>query len=1172
VPALLLSLLPGVCVQILPFALLAGVTVYTAAPAPAQTVIQGNLQPDTYYSYRDFGGKVSASGTILSYYSFTGQNATNSLLEYTNLTYANLSFVNLTGVLFTAANLSNANLQNANLTSAFLGGADLTGADLRNTGVGRISNIQLRQAGSIRGVNVSGNQMTYFQLNQEDLTGANLSGVNMYAGNLSDSNLTNANLTGVVLQDGNLTGANLTGANLTGADLRNTKILAQQLVAASGITGINLSGNFMNNSALGGENLTDANLSGVTMQLSDLSYANLTRANLSNANLLQTNLTGANLHLAILPYYLPTLPIISGATVNVVSELTTTSLGNTTIDTGGTLNVSSTLTLNSMFSVTGTLNASGANITTGALSGSGKIALGTGGLALVLNQSSEPQWQNSEFRGIISGTGGLTKGGAGDLALYATNTYTGGTTLNGGRLLIGNNAALGTGTLTITGGHIRAHQAARTLTNPLALNGSFEVGQLTTFTGNATLGANVTITATDATNSSVFSGRISGLGFALIKAGPGTLTLSGNNTYTGVTVVRAGTLRITGTSQTSGLTVDGGTLDLASLVAPSLSVGSLSGTGGTVALGAKTLAVNEGISTEYRGTINGAGGSVTKTGASILALYGTNTYTGGTTLNGGGLLIGNNAALGTGPLTINGGYIGADGAARTLGNTLALNGSFALGASTFFTGNATLGANVTVTATGAVVDESRLSGGVSGNGFALTKAGAGVLTLSGNNTYTGGTTVSEGTLIAANSNALGTGGVTVNGSLSANGNGRLDLASSLSVSSLAGTTGGTVGLRANTLTVNQATNTAYRGTIGGTGGSLTKNGAGDLALYGTNTYTGGTRLNAGRLLIGNNAALGTGTLTINGGHVRAHDAPRTVGNALALNGSFEVGQSTTFTGNATLGTNVTVTTNETEGAVVMSGVIGGIGFGITKAGAGALTLSGNNTYTGATTVNGGTLTLTGTSQTSGYSVASGATLSRNGSTLAVNSGQSFGGDGTVLGNLTFGAGSVLSPGSGGIGGLAVTGWVSLDPGAFFDIDLGLNGLSDTVSADIFAFASAGNYTVRFFDGTAGNVLTEGDVVGKQFRVARASVGGFNYNPATHNILTQGTGEVGAIGGNWSVVREGNSDYLTFSATTFQPVPAPPAAVSLAIGGMVGLVGTGLGRLRTRKSRETETAA
>jgi hypothetical protein len=94
------------------------------------------------------------------------------------------------------------------------------------------------------------------------------------------------------------------------------------------------------------------------------------------------------------------------------------------------------------------------------------------------------------------------------------------------------------------------------------------------------------------------------------------------------------------------------------------------------------------------------------------------------------------------------------------------------------------------------------------------------------------------------------------------------------------------------------------------------------------------------------------------------------------------------------------------------------------------------------------------------------------------------------------------------------------------------------------------------------------VVGKQYRVARANVGGFNYNPATHNILTLGTSEVGAIGGYWSVVNDGTSDYLTFSSTSFQPVPAPPAAVSLAIGGVVGLLGTRLRRLRAKKQMKT----
>jgi outer membrane autotransporter protein len=214
-------------------------------------------------------------------------------------------------------------------------------------------------------------------------------------------------------------------------------------------------------------------------------------------------------------------------------------------------------------------------------------------------------------------------------------------------------------------------------------------------------------------------------GGGLIKIGTGTLTLSGANTYTGPTMVNAGTLQagaVNAFSSASAFTVaSGATLDLAGF---DQTVGSLAGAG-NVTLGSATLTTNgDGSDTTFSGTISGSGGLV-KVGEGTLTLSGNNSYTGGTLLNEGTLAVGSSRALGTGTLTLADGttlQAAADGLA--LANAVRL-----LGDTTVDTQSNTL----------------TLSGPISGAG-GLDKIGSGTLTLTGASTYTGDTNVNEGVL------------------------------------------------------------------------------------------------------------------------------------------------------------------------------------------------------------------------------------------------------------------------------------------------------------------------------------------------------------------------------------------------------------------------------------------
>ena len=185
-------------------------------------------------------------------------------------------------------------------------------------------------------------------------------------------------------------------------------------------------------------------------------------------------------------------------------------------------------------------------------------------------------------------------------------------------------------------------------------------------------------------NNATFSGAISGPG-GLSKIGAGTLTLSGQSTYTGATAVNVGTLQagaVNAFSPSSAFSVaSGAVLNLAGF---NQTIGSLAGAG-AVTLGAATLTTgNDNTSTTFSGVMSGSGG-LAKIGNGILTLTGANTFTGGTTVNGGGLVV--NGSLASG-VTVNNGTLSgagsfgglvANGGVLAPGNsigTFAVNGNF----------------------------------------------------------------------------------------------------------------------------------------------------------------------------------------------------------------------------------------------------------------------------------------------------------------------------------------------------------------------------------------------------------------------------------------------------------------------------------------------------------------
>jgi fibronectin-binding autotransporter adhesin len=334
--------------------------------------------------------------------------------------------------------------------------------------------------------------------------------------------------------------------------------------------------------------------------------------------------------------------------------------------------------------------------------------------------------------GAVSGDFSLTKADAGTVILNGTNTYSGDTTISAGTLRIGNNTA----------GTLGAGNYAGNIVN----NGTLQIWS---------------------TAAQTLSGVISGSG-NLVKSYTGTLTLSGNNTYTGKTFIQptnvsggagAGILSVS-----SFNSVNGGTplMVSSSLGAPTTVEN------GTIEFG--TTTVQQGATLTYTGSgettdrvINFAmnGNGATKTldasGTGLLKFTSTFTKSGSdnndVTLQGAGngeIVGGLNFALrnftktGAGTWTL-GANLGHTGTTTISGGTLELNSGATIGGGTYsstiaFSNSSTLRYNSTANQT--------LSGVISGAG-AIVKENTGTLTLSNTNTYTGATTVNGGTLEVA---------------------------------------------------------------------------------------------------------------------------------------------------------------------------------------------------------------------------------------------------------------------------------------------------------------------------------------------------------------------------------------------------------------------------------------
>lgn len=527
---------------------------------------------------------------------------------------------------------------------------------------------------------------------------------------------------------------------------------------------------------------------------------------------------------------------------------------------------------------TNTVTLANANVYTGTTTISGGTLILTGDTANmtgnILNNAALEfnQGSNSSYLGNISGTGTIVMNGVNTLILTPTiaNTYSGDTLISTGTLQAGNSTALSSvSSYTIGATAILNLAASNSIAN---LNG----------TGSITLGAN-TLTVGTATTGT-YTGTITGTG-GLTKTGAGTLNIGNTPAYTGTTTISAGVLNFTGSTSSLG----GDIIDNSQLL------------------------FTQGVSSTFTHNISGTG-LVSQSGSATLNLSGINSYSGTTTIGPGTLQAGSITAFSPdSDFTINSpGTLALNDFSNTI---LSLNGA----------GNVTTGilAATTLTTSGGT-----FSGAISGAG-GLTKQDTDTLILSGNNSYTGLTTISDGLLTIQGSTASTTGNIVNDGDLN----------------------------------FNQAASSSYTGNISGSG-TVEHNGAGGTTLTLTpsiaNTYSGDTTISTGTLQAGNSTALSpSSSYTIDAAGIMNLAASNTIAN---LNG----------TGSIILGANTLTVATATTGSY--TGSITGTG-GLTKTGAGTLSIGGSPSYSGTTTISAGILNFTGSTSSLGGNIIDNSQLS-----------------------------------------------------------------------------------------------------------------------------------------------------------------------------------------------------
>ncbi len=725
---------------------------------------------------------------------------------------------------------------------------------------------------------------------------------------------------------------------------------------------------------------------------------------------------------------------------NGITLSTANNTGNITVlgnNTAGSVQISNANNTGSL-----TVNTS-SNLT---LSGTGGANGFSGGLYIIKGLVTSGQTGNGTSSPTIFGNGtiylGNTAGGNSDNAtLYSFHTVT-----NAPNAIVVQTGSSG----------ILAIQGNGTATSQL-------------FSGNVTLNNNLTLAQSIAGQTLTLSGRITGSSGIIIgntgitNAGTVFITGSSNGTFTGNTTINGGTLNFTagGLGNSTGTITFGGasTLQWGANNTQDISNKAISSTGftGTLDLGANnvTFATANGLT---------GSGNFTKLAASagVLALAAANdfsgTYTAATT--GGATKLADSNALQNATVSLLTGI-----------TTGGITFDSVVSSHAFTIGGLTGAGNLTLTDTGSNAvalnvgnnntSPAAYTGVLSGTG-SLVKIGTGNLILSGNNTFSGGLVIKQGTVVANVSNNGAT-----SGAAGPSGN----------ATTLGSVTGGSASLLANSFTVSNAINLGANAvgtlTIGNNGSATAAIFSGAIGLNGDNltiasTGTGSTTVSGG--------ITGTGNLTIaNGGTTAATNISNTINNNGTITNSGTSSGTTTI--NATIGSLVTgITQNSTTSG---------------------LTLSGNNTgYTGITTIKAGTLTLTNNSSGGTGTITLGDSSGNSSATLKLAS------LGTYANNIIVAAGSsgILSITNVTPNDVTISGTVALNN------NLSWNGTTGTKTLT-FTNLVTGDSTARTFTLVGGLATLSGGVSVGTGGLTFANNGASTFTVGAGNITSTTTGNL-----------------------------------------------------------------
>ena len=792
-----------------------------------------------------FGGSVALagdtamSGANATFSAITG-NDNNLSLNYTGgaialgETYSGIADFTAESAVTLSGNFSTSGSQTYNANASLTGDASLSGTSASFAsgldGGGNNLSLNFSQTSSLDGVsNVA-------DLSSEGAVNLNgtiaTSGSQTYNGTVDlsgDSTLsgTTASFSGAVDGGGNNLSLNMSGlSSLTGGVSNIADFSSTGDVALAGNLSTTGSQTYGGDLSLAG----DTTLSGTTASLNGVT---------GNSNNLTVNFSGGAVSLA--GQYTGIADFIAESDVDLDGALTTS--GSQTYKADATLAGDTTLTGTSA-SFSESLAGGGNNLSLN-MSGLTTLSKGTSGLNTFSSNG------DVAFGGTFATSGNQSFGG--NVTLLADSIMSGASaSFANGLDGSGHNLSVGfTGTIDTTD-FVNLASLEKTGNGTLILSGNNSNSGGIVVAGGTVEGTTNSLTG-DITNEGIlrfnqgfdgsYSDVVSGNG-SLEKSGDGLVTLSGTNSYTGGTTVNNGTLAGTTDSLQGAITNNG------------------------------AVRFDQSTDGTYASAMSGTG-SLEKNGSGVVTLGGTNTYSGGTTVNGGTLA----------------------------GNTDSLQGAISNNGSVRFdqSGNGTY------------------AGDLSGSG-SLEKNGNGTLTLSGTNTYSGGTTVNNGTLAGTadslqgaitnngavrfdqSSNGTYSGAMDGSGSLEKNGNGTLTLSGTNSYTggttvnngTLAGTTESLQGAISNNGTVrfDQSANGTYAAVLSGSG-SLEKSGTGAVTLSGTNTYSGGTTINAGTL-IGTTDSL-QGAMTNNGTVRFDQSSDGTYSDAMSGTGAFEKNGSGTVT-------------------------------------------------------------------------------------------------------------------------------------------------------------------------------------------------------------------------------------------------------------------------------------